>query len=257
MLLLIAGIGLGVPTAAAVPPSPVCEDTDNESGFGGTNVYCDYTCPEGTILNIAVVAHDQEFGKATAAAWTDCGGTGAMCDQGTGACDGSSALRDPMTTTFAGLDNCHGRSYESIDSSVTVTCQALGANVDICDLLKDFCDAECLTCEVPDPCQSGRGALCDGDPCPDNPALLTALCAADAGTVIDAVCDFVDDCSVTAVQAACLVMVPGLSALAGPVLDAMFPATQRSVLSMVSAHVENGQGIYVLWDGQNCSGGPF
>src|SRR5688572_27213711 len=89
----------------ATPPPPVCEDTDNENGWGGTHVYCDFTCGANTLIEISVAAQDNE---ATTAVWTDCADVSVDCDLGTQVCVKTAT----ELTSYKDWDNCHGRSYE-------------------------------------------------------------------------------------------------------------------------------------------------
>ncbi len=134
LLNLALALTMATPTLASdLPPPPTCHDTDNENGFGGTHVYCDYSCKKESTLSAAVLAHDKD---ASAAVWTACGGTKAYCDHGTQTCAGSSTTYDPPVAQSSGTDDCHGRSYEFSDSAVTIACGAT-PGADVCDVLPD------------------------------------------------------------------------------------------------------------------------
>ncbi|HUR25499.1 MAG TPA: hypothetical protein VM327_05745 [Candidatus Thermoplasmatota archaeon] len=135
------------------PPGEECKETDNDRGFGGTHVSCDYDCMAGDQLIIYGESDDKTWGKAEADGGTECGGAKADCiafEADKTRCAGASG----KPATFRDRATCKGESHEAIDDEYTIACYAVGVSTP-CKIVHvpKVCDADLKTAHMA--CASG------------------------------------------------------------------------------------------------------
>lgn len=136
LLSVLVGGALSANPVAAVTGGYACSNSDDDWGFGGSDVECNYTCPGAALVSIAVYAADTDAGTSGA---TGCGGAVVDCKSPGPTCSGESAKVSHEEDKNA---KCYGESHEKWDNEVTVACAAVGiSNPDgaLCKLIPKAC----------------------------------------------------------------------------------------------------------------------
>jgi hypothetical protein len=126
-------LGLGVTAlflAAALPtsqateasgPKYACKETDDDWGWGGSDVSCTYDCMSNSVIGLTVVAEDTDAGAEGS---TKCGGQEVKCrEHNNNECGNVS---QGLTTSGEQAAECKGESHETWDSPMTVACTSTG-----------------------------------------------------------------------------------------------------------------------------------